>query len=245
MRNIWIIARREYKHYFSNPIAYVLFFVILITLGGFLYLDIFFAVQTQQFVPSLDRTFQLLIFPLLFLTVPAITMRSISEESRSGTLEILLTAPITDLQLIMGKWLGAFLFILSIIAVTLVYPLILNQLISPGIALGQVAAGYLGVILTSAAMCAIGVCISSFFSNQIAAFLGTLGVLLILWIIGAPAQISQTVSAEIMAYLSMPGHFSTTFLVGLIQLDSILYFLSVTALAIYLGSTAIEMRRWR
>lgn len=245
MKNIWIIARREYKHFFINPIAYVLIVVFLLTLGGFLYLDIAFAAQTQQFTPNLQRTFQLFVFPLLFLAAPAITMRSIAEENRQGTLELLLTAPITDWQLIIGKWLGSFFFFLTIIAISLIYPIILNNLITPGIDQGLMLTGYLGIILMTAALTAIGVCLSSFFNHQVAAFFASLGVVILLWVIGSPAQLTTGTTAEIFRYLSITDHFYQVFMVGIIKLDSILYYLSLTALALFLGSVNIETRRWR
>lgn len=245
MDNTWIIARREYKRFFISPIAYILMVVILLTLGGFLFLDILFAAQTQQFVPNLQRTFQLFVFPLLFLSAPAITMRSIAEENRQGTLELLLTAPVTDGQLIVGKWLGSFLFFLTIIATTIIYPLILNGMVSPGIDMGLALTGYLGVILMTAALTAIGVCTSSFYSHQLAAFFTSLGVIILLWVIGTPAQLMEGAAADIIRYLSITEHFYNNFLVGIIKLDSILYYLSVTALSLFLGSVSVEMRRWR
>ncbi len=244
MRNIWTIALREYKHFFISPIAYVLMVVIFLVSGGFLFLDIYFATQTQQFVPSMDRTFQLLVFPLFFLAVPAITMRTLSEENRNGTIELLLTAPITDWQLVIGKWLGPFLFFLTVSAITLIYPAVLNRLISPGIDVGVLISGYLGMVLLLAAMCAIGVFASSLFSNQIAAFMATLGIIIILWVIAAPAQMVQS-GGDVFRYLSLSEHFYSDFLLGVIKLDGILYYLSLTALGLFLGSVSVETRRWR
>ncbi len=244
MKNIWTIAIREYKHFFISPIAYVLMVVIFLVTGGFLFLDIYFATQTQQFVPSMDRTFQLLVFPLFFLAVPAITMRTLSEENRNGTIELLLTAPVTDWQLVIGKWLGTFLFFLTVSAITLIYPAILNRLISPGIDAGLLISGYLGMILLLAAMCAIGVFASSLFSNQIAAFMATLGIIIILWVIAAPGQLMQS-GGDVLRYLSLSEHFYSDFLLGVVKLDGILYYVSITALGLFLGSVSVETRRWR
>ncbi len=245
MRNIWTIAVREYKHFFISPIAYVLMVVIFLVTGGFFFLDIYYAAQTQQFVPSMDRTFQLLVFPLFFLAIPAITMRTISEENRSGTIELLLTAPLADWQLIIGKWLGSFLFFLTVSAITLIYPAILNRIISPGIDVGMLISGYLGMILLISAMCAIGVFASSLFSNQIAAFITTLGIIIILWVIGAPAQMMQNGGGAVLNYLSLSDHFYSDFLVGMVTLGGVLYYLSVTALGLFLGTVTVETRRWR
>jgi ABC-2 type transport system permease protein len=245
MANIWIIARKEFRHYFSSPIAYVLIAVILLVLGGFLYLDIVYSSQTQSYVPDLQRTLQLLAFPLLFFAVPALTMRTVAEENRAGTLELLLTSPVNDTQLIVGKWLGSFLFFLCIILVTWVYPIILNQLVQPGIDQGIMLSSYLGVILLTSALCAIGVCVSSFFSNLIAAFFASFGAIIFFWIIGSPAQLVTGNLADVFKYLSISDHFYGNFLTGVLRLDDIIFYISFTIFALFLGKVSIEMRRWR
>ena len=133
MRNMWFIAKKEFKSYFGSPVAYVVCFVILLTLGFIFWYGINYAVQTQQYVPNVQETFQLYVFPLLFLAAPAITMRTMAEEHRMGTLEILLTSPIKDWELIVGKWFGSFLFFTCVTGITIIYPLILNSIVQPGI----------------------------------------------------------------------------------------------------------------
>ncbi len=245
MRNIWVIAKREFNLYFISPIAYLVFFVTLLTIGGLLYLDIVFAAQTQQFVPNIQRSFQLLIFPIFFLAIPALTMRTVSEENRSGTLELLLTAPVADWHLVVGKWLGAFMLFLLLTLITWIYPVILNQLISPGIDQGILLSGYLGVVLISATLCGIGVMTSSFFSNQIAAFFAAIGIIIVFWVIGSPAQILSGTAADVFRYLSLTEHFYNNLLVGVVRLDDVLFYLSFTALCLFLGSISVETRRWR
>jgi ABC-2 type transport system permease protein len=245
MRNIWIIARREYNHFFASPIAYVLFAVTLLVLGGFLFLDIYYGVQTQQYVPSPDRTLQLLAFPMLFFAIPALTMRSIAEENRSGTLEILFTSPVSDATLVVGKWLGSFLFFLTILLVTWIYPLILNAIVSPGIDQGLLVSGYLGAILLTSALCAIGVCVSSFFNNMIASFFATFGVIILFWVIGSPAELMQGPAATILKYLSLTDHYYTNLLTGIVRIDDIIFYISFTVFALVLGTVSVETRRWR
>jgi ABC-2 type transport system permease protein len=244
MRNIWTIAKRELHLLFISPIAYITLIVILLALGIFFYIEISYAIQTQQYVPSMGTTFQLLAFPLLFLAVPAITMRSIAEEKRSGTIEFLLTAPVRDWELVIGKWLGIFIFFLIALAVTLVYPLILTILVKPGIDLAATAAGYLGLILLAAAMTAIGIAMSSLFSNQIAALFATLGVILVFWILSSPAQFMEGLPAEILRNMSLTTHLYDTFLSGILDLKDIFYYISFTVFALLIGKTAIEVRRW-
>ena len=249
MRNIWIIAKREFDHYFISPIAYVVAFMILLTIGIIFAINIYFFIQNalQSFgqVPDISPVTGAFGF-LLVLSIPAITMRLISDEARMGTLELLLTAPIRDFELVAGKWLGGFLFILTVLAVTLVYPLILNGLVSPGIDQQLVISSYLGVILVSASFLALGVGISAVFTNQVAAFFVTLSMFVFLWwLIGFPAQVLQGSASEIFRYLDMKTHFYDALNVGSIKLADLVYFFSLIALGLFVGTTAVETRRWR
>jgi ABC-2 type transport system permease protein len=248
MRNIWTIAKREYDNYFNSPIAYVVAFAILLVLGIIFGLNVFFFTQNslQNFgsAPDISGITGAFVF-MLVLSVPALTMRLVSEETRMGTMELLLTAPVRDAELIIGKWLGGFLFLLSIIAITLVYPIILNNLVTPGIDLRVLFSAYLGVILLSSAFLGIGVGISATFSNQIAAFFITLITFVFLWwLVGFPANVVP-VGGGIFTYLDMKSHFYNTLNIGVIQLGDLVYYISITALGLFIGTTAIEIRRWR
>ena len=119
-------------------------------------------------------------------------MRLMADEHRSGTLEPLLTAPINEWELVIGKMAGSFLFVLLIIVITLIYPIVLNSLVTPGIDQGLMLANYVAITLVAAAFLAIGTALSSFFNNQFAAFFATLAMLFFLWIvIGWPAVVMQ------------------------------------------------------
>src|SRR5215470_11424919 len=165
MRNIWIIAKREFDHYFISPIAYVVAFTILLTIGIIFAINVYYFIQNalQSFgqVPDISPITGAFGF-LLVLSNPAITMRLLADEARMGTLELLLTAPVRDFELVAGKWLGGMLFILSVLAVTLIFPIILNgivigkftllsPLVTPGIDRELMLSSYLGVILVAAA----------------------------------------------------------------------------------------------
>ena len=243
MRNIWVIAEKEYKHYFISPIAYAIAFMILLIIGILFYANIL-AATVQQYVPSIQVVVGPLVTLFLF-TTPAVTMRTLADEQKTGTLEILLTAPVRDWEVVVGKWLGGVLFILTILLATWVFPIILNQLIEPGIDQGLMLANYLGLFLMSAAFLAIGVMASSFFSNQIAAFFVTLGIILGLWMIGVPSQAMGGAGSELLRYLDLGEHFYSTFYRGVIALKDIIYYLSLIALALFLGSVSVETRRWR
>jgi ABC-2 type transport system permease protein len=164
-----------------------------------------------------------------------------------GTLELLLTAPLRDFELVAGKWLGAFLFILSILAVTLIYPLLLNfVLVDPGIDQQLMLSSYLGIILVAAAFLALGVGISALFTNQVAAFFVTLSAFVFLWwLIGFPASVLQGSASEIFQYLDMKTHFYNALNIGSIKLADLVYFVSLIALGLFIGTTAVETRRWR
>jgi ABC-2 type transport system permease protein len=247
MFNIWTIARREYKAYFASPVAYIVAFLILAVVGGLFTASIFFTMQAmgQAPPPGVQVITGTLMFVLVFAS-PALTMRLLSEEQRLGTMELLLTAPVRDWELVVGKWLGAFLFVLTVIALTIFYPLVLNALVDPGIDQGILISGYLGVILVAGAFLAIGVAISSLFTNQVASFLATFGVLIFFWwIFAILAQVSGTGTGEVMRYLDISAKFYDNLIQGLVELGDLVYLLSVTALALFLGSVSVEMRRWR
>lgn len=261
MRNVWTIAKREYDHYFISPIAYVVAFMLLLTTGIIFAVNMYYYIQNafQSFgeVPDVSPVTGSFGF-LLVLTIPALTMRLIADEARMGTLELLLTAPVRDFELIAGKWLGSFLFILSILAVTLIYPIILNgivigsvtilpPLVLPAIDRQLMLSAYLGVILVAAAFLALGVGISAIFTNQIAAFFATLSTFVVLWwLIGFPASVLQPGGAQqLFQFLDMKTHFYNAFGAGNIAISDLFYFLSLTALGLFMGTTAVEVRRWR
>ncbi len=246
MRNIWTLATREYKLYFTSPVAYMIAFMVLLALGILFYLNIQVGVM-QQYAPSVQIVLGPLATLLMLATAP-ITMRLLAEEQHMGTIELLLTAPVRDWELVVGKWLGGFLFTLTMVAVTMIYPFILNKLVTPGIDQGPLVSGYLGIFLLSAALVAIGVAVSSFFKNQIAALATTAGVMILLWwIIGPIAQAGGATgaTAEILRYLDFSGHFFDNLMLGVIDLRDVVYYISVTVLSLFVGSISIEMRRWQ
>lgn len=243
MRNVWTLASREYKLYFASPAAYLVAFMTLLILGLIFYANILGA-MVQGSPPGIQAILGPLTTILLFAT-PAITMRLLAEEQRLGTMELLLTAPVRDWELVVGKWLGGFLFMLTILALTWLYPIFLNRIVTPGIDQGPLLTGYLGIVLITAALVAIGVAISALFSNQIAVFFLTLGVFLVLWLVSMPSQaMGAGAGSELLRYLDLSEHFYNTLYQGIIDLRDIVYYLSVTALALFVGTLLVETRRW-
>jgi ABC-2 type transport system permease protein len=247
MRNIWTIAKREYDNYFNSPVAYVVAFVILLFIGIIFSIIIYGASQQSAFggaAPAPDQLTYWFVILLIFFS-PAITMRLLSDEARMGTLELLLTAPIRDFELVAGKWLGAFLFIFTLIAATLIFPIIMNNFIEPGLDMKMLFSSYLGVILVSSALIALGVGISAIFSNQFTAFFVTFALFFFIWfLVGIPALFLDK-GGDVFRYLSLNNHFFDTLNRGTINLGDVVYFLSLTALGLFVGTTAIEIRRWR
>ncbi len=248
MRNIWTIAKREYDNYFNGPLAYVVMLAVLLPLGIYFSLLLFFNSQQGAFgggapAPDIAPINGLFAFLMIFLS-PALTMRLLSDEARMGTLELLLTAPVRDSELVIGKWFGSILFILTLLLTTLIYPIVLNNFVDPGIDWLVVIASYIGLILLCATMLALGVGISAIFTNQFAAFFVTLGILFFLYfMIGLPASLLPQ-SGEVFNYLSINNAFDQMN-TGTITLGGIVYYLSLTAFGLFAGTTAIEIRRWR
>ena len=231
MRNIWIIARREYKLFFISPVAYVMAFVFMLILGWFFYSamrDAFNQSLYTAYVPSVQIVINPMVTLLLFI-MPAITMRSIAEELRMGTMELMLTAPIKDWELVIGKWLGAFLFMLTLLAFTWVFPLVLNFLVKPGIDQGLFLASYLGLILMVSSLVAIGVFISSLFNSQVVVFLISLGVVMLFWLVRPASNTASGLGTQVLNYLNFVDHY-LSFYQGTINLSDIVYYISLTSL---------------
>jgi ABC-2 type transport system permease protein len=247
MKNIWIIAKREYDHYFITPVAYVVAFVILLILGFLFTAVVRNATQNALFgspiAPSLTILNWWFAFLLMF-GIPALTMRLVADETRTGTIELLLTAPIRDYELVVGKWLGSFLFILTLIVGSLIFPIVLNRFVTPGIDWKLMLSSYLGVTLIAASFLALGVGISAVFSNQIAAFFVSLITCLgLFFLIGIPANFMPA-GGEFFRYLVIQTHFDDAFNVGSVTLSNVVYFISLIALGLFTGTVAIESRRW-
>jgi ABC-2 type transport system permease protein len=243
MSSIFLIARKELKQSFVSPVAYVIALFIFLVIGIIFWGNIQ-AGANQQSAPSIQVIISPLVTILLF-TTPAITMRALAEEAKTGTLETLLTAPVRDWEVVVGKWLGGMYFILIILGLSWIYPIILNNIVSPGIDQGLLVTNYLGLILLLGSFLAIGVAVSSLFSNQIAAFFLTLAILLVLWIIGYPASLMGPWAGDILRYFDLSSHFYNSFYNGVIDLKDITYFMSIIVIGLVLGSVSIETRRWR
>lgn len=242
MRNIWTIAKREVGSLFVQPIAYIIA-IALVGITGFV-----FSGQISQAVAfggQADAGQALQLYAFLFVFVsPAVTMRLLSEEQRSGTMELLMTLPIRDGEVAVGKWLGAFIFYIAMTALTLVYPLVMINFGNPD--MGVLLTSYLGTLLVGAALLGIGVLASSLTQNQIAAFFIAFGLNLFLYLAGIPAQFfdfNETIST-IFTEASIDGHLNQ-FYQGLIVVKDLVYYVGITAICLFAATRVLESRRWR
>jgi ABC-2 type transport system permease protein len=238
MRNVWTITSRELKSLFVSPVAYVVSALFLVAMG---YLFSIILITSRD--ASLRGTFNNMIFVLLLLA-PALTMKLLADEQRMGTIELLLTSPIHDWQVVVGKFLGSLiLFVVMFIVPTLFYVLILYVFGPPD--WGPIASGYLGIVLLGASFLAIGVFTSSLTQNQVIAYFAGLVLLLLLWIADAGSNISGAGPiADALSYLSISKHYDT-FFQGIIDTSDIVYSLSVIVTSLFLATQVLQTRRWR
>ena len=244
MGNIVIIARRDLGALFLQPIAYVFAATITLITG------LLFAAQLSLAVlqpggppPDLAQILSTFTFLSIFIA-PARTMRLLSEEQQTGTLELLMTLPVRDMEVILGKFLAAFLFYVCVVALTLIYPLILLRFGNPDV--GPMLSSYLGVLLWGASILGIGLLASAMADNQINAFMLAFGIILLLYLTLIPAQlfaIGPTL-ATILNELSLQNHLNN-FFNGLIVAKDVLYYLLVTAVSLFAAARILESRRWR
>lgn len=240
MKLLWTIALREYAAFFRLPVGWVVIALYLFLSG------VVFAIGSLSpgSAASLRTFFGVSTF-LLLPVCPAITMRLFADEFRAGTIESLMTAPVPDTALVLGKYLAALLFLLSMLLPTLVYPAILWWISDPAPDPGPIAAGYLSLVLTGALYLALGTLASALTSSQTLAFLGTLMTILALLLVSSVAadQLPRAYGDALRA-LSISTRVSD-FARGLIDSAHATYFVSSSAFILVLTHLALESRRWR
>jgi ABC-2 type transport system permease protein len=257
MRNVMAIAQKELKGYFSSPVGWIIMGVwALLYWYFFVAILQFFVRQSMQMNqfgmqgPQAMNVNQQLIRPLvaqnlpilvLFL-LPAVTMRTYSEEKRSGTIELLLTSPLTDLQIILGKFLGAMAFYAALLAVTLIHVGILFAYGHPE--WKPILTVYLGLLLLGGCFVSVGLFISSLTKNQIVAFVATFGVFLMLWIITWIGSFSGPTVDKLTQYLSIIDHFDD-FGKGVLDTTHVVYYLSFITFGLFLTAKSVDSERWR
>jgi ABC-2 type transport system permease protein len=254
MRQVLLICNKEFKSYFNSPIAYLLMAFFGLIFGYGLYTA---TVQTLQM--SLQAQMQggaqptnlneQIIRPLLgfastiaLFLIPMITMRLIAEEKKTGTIELLLTSPVEDYQIILGKWMGAMLLYLCILGMSAIN---IGMLFAWGKPDWQpVLVAYLGLILQGGCLLAIGEFISTLTRNQIIAGGVTFFVCLLLWLLSWSTAFENTATSQVLNYLSIVTHFDN-FAKGLLDSKDVIFYLSMIFFALFLTSRSMESLRWR
>ncbi len=236
MRNTVTIAQKELATYFVSPIAYVVTAFFLVVAGFFFYFILYFSREA-----SLRGLFFNVAIVLLFVG-PSLTMRLLAEEQRMGTIELLLTSPVRDWEVVLGKFLGSLVFYIFMLALTLLYPLILMRFGNPDV--GPMLTGYLGLLLLGATVLAAGVFTSSLTQNQVVAFVIAFAILMIMWLADAAGQAVGGSFGGALNYLSIAAHFDD-FTKGVIDTSHVLFYLSLIAAFLFLATRVVEARRWR
>lgn len=238
MRVLLSIAKREFSSFFYSPIGYVVLALFMLMAGLMFLIHVFRAGDEA----SLRQMFIWLVW-VFNVVAPAISMRLISEESKSGTIEALLTAPVTDIQVVLGKWLGALAFFVVMLIPSLFYVVVLELWADPEY--GPIFSGYFGLTLVGAMYIAIGTFASSITKNQIIAFLIAAFIILLLTVV--TQRLPQYVPAEwgkILYFINVNER-NNDFTKGFIDLSNLIYFISGTALFIVMAVKTMESRKWR
>jgi len=239
MKQIWIITKRELQAYFDSLMAYILLVLFLGFSGFFTWIygnDIFFIKQATL------MPFFSIAYWTLFFFIPALTMRLLSEENRMGTIELLLTRPVSNWQVIMGKYLASLLLIGIALALTFFYPLSVSSI--GNLDGGEVFSGYLALVLFSSMMIGIGLFTSSIGNNQIVSYLLALFIGVFFQIIfGMLGQGLPGVPGEILDYLSTSSHFDSMTR-GVIDTRDLIFFLGISFLMLVFAETMLIRKRF-
>jgi len=250
MNNVLAIAGKELRSYFASPIAYVVIGFFALMFGFFFYsLLLYFDRQSLQAAGQAVHVNEQFLRPVflnatvIFLFVlPLVTMRTYSEEKRSGTIELLLTAPLTDLQIILGKFLGAMGLYAAMLAITLVHVGLLFVFGNPE--WRPVVTTYLGLLLMGGCFISVGLLISSLTKNQIVAGMITFGVFLMLWVINWIASFMGPTTQQVLNYLSITDHLDD-FTKGIIDTKHLVYYVSFITFGLFLTARSVDTERWR
>jgi ABC-2 type transport system permease protein len=254
MSNVLAIAQKELKAYFSSPIAYITigFFALLYGWFYFAILSFFVRQSMQMGAPGGPQTLninqvfirQLLqnVTILILFIMPMVTMRTYSEEKRSGTIELLLTSPLTDLQIILGKFFGALALWAIMLAVSLIHIALLFVYGNPE--WKPIATAYLGLLLLGGCFISVGLFISSLTKNQIVAGMVTFAVFLFLWVITWLGSFSGPTVDSLTQYLSIIDHYDD-FGKGVIDTTHLIYYLSFITFGLFLTAKSVDSERWR
>ena len=231
-----VISKREIRTYFNSPIAYIVVTVFTIITGYLFFTQLF--IEKQAEMRGLFG-----VMPLLFMfLVPAITMRLLAEEKNAGTLELLITMPVRDWEIVVGKFLAALVMVCTALSLTLVFALTVRTL-GP-LDKGPTIGGYVGLVLMGGAYAAVGLMASSYTRNQIVAFIISFAICFALYLLGRVSQFAPEALQPILAFLSIDTHFENISR-GVIDSRDVIYYLSVMVVCLLLATVSLESRKWK
>ena len=252
--NTFTICRKELSGYFRSPIAYGVMAFFALIAGYFFYVAVLIFVRRGFESQMMGQSFPMdmnewIIRPVfsnisvvgLFL-IPMITMRLFAEEKRSGTIELLTTSPLFDLEIILGKWLAALILYAAMLGLSLISMLVLFAYGSPD--LKPLMVGYLGLLLQGGALLAIGTFISTCTKNQIVAGVAGFAICLLLWVLSWVSEFETSNLASVISYLSVLSHFES-FSKGVIDSKDLIFYLSAIFVGLFLTARSLETLRWR
>ncbi len=254
MRNVWVILRKELRSYFVSPVAYLLLAMFAVIFGFFFWNILGYFVREGMESMMRGQTFPMnlnerVIRPLLsnisvvgLFLIPLITMRLFAEEKRTGTIELLATSPITDLQVILGKWMAAMILYGGMLLLGAVNFVFLFRYGHPD--WKPLAIGYLGLLLQAGALLALGTFTSTLTKNQIIAGAVTFALSLLLYILEWVTGFDTSTSARVISYMSIITHFES-FSKGLLDSKDAIFYVSLIFLGLFLTSRSMESLRWR
>src|SRR5215813_13139972 len=258
MRNVLAIIERELRAYFSSPVAYVVLTIFAFLSGLFFYTILsqimqYAMMQAMQGAqmgrsPALDvpgiisRQFLQTMSVILLFMIPMITMALFSEGKKRGTIELLLTSPITDFQVVLGKFLAAVSFFAILLFTTWIPMAVLYLYGKP--ASGPIFSAYLGLLLYGLALLAIGLFISTLTENQIISAVLSFGTIMVLWLVDVIAQRAEAGTKDVLTYLSILSHLDD-FMKGVLSTSHIIFYLSLMVFALFLTYRSIDSLRWR
>ncbi len=241
IRATWLVFQREIGQYFASPTAYLIAAALLLLTALMFNSDLTFSLTVKPADPSLVPGF--LSFAMVFFA-PLLTMRLLAEEAREGTLELLLTAPVADMAVVLGKFLGAWFYYSLLLAGTFIYQIILVLITQPD--LGHALSAYIGVWLYGGATLAVGLLFSSLTENQIVSAFLAMSALLFLWLGDLAGEIVASVDlARVIRELSLQGHFTTSFAIGLVHIEDVAYYAGIIVVMLFITVRVVESHRWR
>ncbi len=233
--NIRYIFLKELRSFFNSPVAYIVIVVFLVILGWFFTSNLFIAN-----ISTLRTVFEMTPFLLLFFA-PAITMRLISEEKKSGTLELLITKPVEEYEIIVGKFLAAWFLYFFTLLPTLCYYITVS--IIGNLDIGPIIGGYLGLLFVGAVFLGVSVFGSSITENQVVAFIISFLIVFVLFMLDKVLFYLPSSLATLFEYISIDYHFSNIAR-GVIDSRDVIYYLSAIAFSLLLGTAVLQRRRW-